>query len=92
MRAAQKPGPGPANLFRGADSTINRIATFVKILKTTAAPTIAFWPWKFSAAMPVTPLSRGGVAADADAIIIPEIPCDFDVLYAHMKQAIFNAS
>src|SRR5208283_743127 len=33
---------------------------------------------------------RGGVAADADAIIIPEIPCDFDVLYKHMKERYFS--
>jgi len=33
---------------------------------------------------------RGGIAADADAIIIPEIPCDFDVLYAHMKERYFT--
>ncbi len=33
---------------------------------------------------------RGGVAADADAIIIPEIPCDFDILYSHMKERYFS--
>ena len=27
---------------------------------------------------------RGGIAAEADAILIPEIPVDFDVLYEHM--------
>ena len=32
---------------------------------------------------------RGGIAADADAIIIPEIPCDFDILYQHMKTRYF---
>lgn len=30
---------------------------------------------------------RGGVAADADAILIPEVPVDFDVLYKHVKDA-----
>jgi len=29
---------------------------------------------------------RAGVAADADAILIPEVPVDFDELYAHCKQ------
>jgi len=28
---------------------------------------------------------RAGVAADADAVLIPEIPTDFDVLYEHCK-------
>jgi 6-phosphofructokinase 1 len=29
---------------------------------------------------------RGGLAADADCILIPEVPADFDVVYAHMKK------
>jgi 6-phosphofructokinase 1 len=29
---------------------------------------------------------RGGVAADADCILIPEIRVDFDVVYEHLKQ------
>ena len=28
---------------------------------------------------------RGGVAADADCILIPEIPVDFDFVYKHLK-------
>ena len=29
---------------------------------------------------------RGGVGADADCILIPEIPVDFDEVYEHMKR------
>ncbi|MBQ4430811.1 MAG: 6-phosphofructokinase, partial [Synergistaceae bacterium] len=28
---------------------------------------------------------RGGIAADADCILIPEVPVDFDAVYAHLK-------
>ena len=33
---------------------------------------------------------RAGIAAEADAILIPEIPTDFDVLYAHCKERYFH--
>jgi 6-phosphofructokinase 1 len=33
---------------------------------------------------------RAGIASDADAILIPEIPSDFDVLYAHCKERYFH--
>ncbi len=33
---------------------------------------------------------RGGVAADADAVLIPEIPTDFDVVYKHCKERYFS--
>jgi 6-phosphofructokinase 1 len=29
---------------------------------------------------------RGGIGGDADCILIPEIPVDFDVVYEHMKK------
>ncbi len=33
---------------------------------------------------------RGGVGAEVDCILIPEIPVDFDVVYAHMKTTYFG--
>ncbi|TXH60987.1 MAG: 6-phosphofructokinase, partial [Thiothrix sp.] len=33
---------------------------------------------------------RGGIGAEADAILIPEISVDFDLLYQHMKQRYFE--
>jgi 6-phosphofructokinase 1 len=33
---------------------------------------------------------RGGVGAEADCILIPEIPVDFEVVYEHMKMTYFG--
>ncbi|MEW6381830.1 MAG: 6-phosphofructokinase [bacterium] len=68
----------------GGDSTINRISRFVQDLKTTGRThnrvvvTEVFGRYAGHTAF------RGGVAAEADAILIPEIPVDFDILYQHM--------
>jgi len=68
----------------GGDSTINRISRFIHELKTTGRThnrvvvTEVFGRYAGHTAF------RGGVAAEADAILIPEIPVDFDLLYEHM--------
>lgn len=68
----------------GGDSTINRITQFIQELKTTGRThnriivTEVFGRYAGHTAF------RGGVAAEADAILIPEIPVDFDILYRHM--------
>ncbi len=74
----------------GADSTINRIATFIEDLKTTARTHNRVLAMEVFGRYAGHTAFRGGVAADADAIIIPEIPCDFDILYQHMKQRYFK--
>ncbi len=74
----------------GADSTINRIATFVEDLKTTARTHNRILAMEVFGRYAGHTAFRGGVAADADAIIIPEIPCDFDILYTHVKQRYFK--
>lgn len=74
----------------GADSTINRIATFVEELKTTARTHNRILALEVFGRYAGHTAFRGGIAADADAIIIPEIPCDFDILYQHMKQRYFK--
>jgi 6-phosphofructokinase 1 len=33
---------------------------------------------------------RGGVGAEADCVLIPEIPVNFDIVYQHMKNTYFN--
>ncbi len=70
----------------GGDSTINRIASFVEDLKTTAYTHNRIMVMEVFGRYAGHTAFRGGVAADADAILIPEIPVDFDVLYAHAKQ------
>jgi 6-phosphofructokinase 1 len=70
----------------GGDSAINRISSFVKDLKTTGLThnrvivLEAFGRYAGHTAF------RGGIGGDADCILIPEIPVDFDVVYEHMKK------
>lgn len=74
----------------GADSTINRIAGFLQDLKTTAHTHNRIMVMEVFGRYAGHTAFRGGVAADVDAILIPEIPCDLDILYAHMKQRYFK--
>lgn len=74
----------------GADSSINRIAAFIEDLKTTATTHRRILVLEVFGRYVGHTAFRGGVAADADAILIPEIPCDFDILYAHMKARYFS--
>jgi 6-phosphofructokinase 1 len=70
----------------GGDSAINRISEMVKDLKTTGTThnrvivLEAFGRYAGHTAF------RGGIGGDADCILIPEIPADFDVVYEHMKE------
>jgi 6-phosphofructokinase 1 len=74
----------------GADSTINRIAAFLEDLKTTAYTHNRVIVLEVFGRYAGHTAFRGGVAAEADAVIIPEVPADFDVLYQHMKQRYFH--
>jgi len=74
----------------GADSTINRIAAFIEDLKTTAITHRRILTLEVFGRYVGHTAFRGGIAAEADAIIIPEIPCDFDILYNHMKERYFS--
>ena len=73
----------------GADSSINRIATFIEDLKTTATTHRRILVLEVFGRYVGHTAFRGGVAADADAIIIPEIPCDFDILYSTYERTLF---
>ncbi|MFA6322115.1 MAG: 6-phosphofructokinase [Candidatus Buchananbacteria bacterium] len=74
----------------GADSTINRIARFLADLKTTARThNRCFVVEVFGRNAGHTAL-RGGIAGDADCILIPEIPVDFGLVYADMKRKLFR--
>jgi len=70
----------------GGDSAINRISEMIKDLKTTGVThnrvivLEAFGRYAGHTAF------RGGIGGDADCILIPEIPVDFDVVYEHMKK------
>jgi 6-phosphofructokinase 1 len=70
----------------GGDSAINRISQMIRDLKTTGVThnrvivLEAFGRYAGHTAF------RGGVGGDADCILIPEIPVDFDIVYEHMKK------
>ncbi len=70
----------------GADSAINRIAKFVEDLKTTGQTHNRIMVVEVFGRYAGHTAFRGGIGADADCILIPEIPVDFDVVYKHMKE------
>ena len=74
----------------GFDSTVNRIAAFAEDLKTTARTHNRILVLEVFGRYAGHTALRAGVAADVDAILIPEIPADFDVLYAHCKEKYFH--
>lgn len=73
----------------GADSTISRIATFAEDLKTTASTHNRVLVMEVFGRYAGHTAFRGGVAADADAVLIPEVPVDFDALYDDVKKKYF---
>lgn len=74
----------------GGDSAVNRIARLVQDAKTTGVThnrimiTEVFGRYAGHTAL------RGGVAADADCILLPEVPADLDVVYRHAKERLFR--
>ena len=70
----------------GGDSAINRISEMVSDLKTTGQThnrvivLEAFGRYAGHTAF------RGGIGGDADCVLIPEIPVNFDIVYEHMKK------
>ena len=70
----------------GGDSTINRISFFVSELKTTGRTHNRIMIVEVFGRYAGHTAFRGGVAGEADAILIPEIPVDFDELYRHCKK------
>ncbi len=70
----------------GGDSTINRIAVFADELKTTGKTHNRVIVLEVFGRYAGHTALRGGIAGDVDAILIPEIPVDFDILYDHVKE------
>lgn len=70
----------------GGDSTINRIAGFINDLKTTAYTHNRIVALEVFGRYAGHTAFRGGICGDADAVLIPEIPVDFNILYAHVKK------
>ena len=70
----------------GGASTINRIAEFAEDLKTTGRTHNRVIVMEVFGRYAGHTAFRGGIASDADAILIPEIPVDFGMLYEHVKK------
>jgi len=70
----------------GGDSTINRISVFAEDLKTTGRTHNRIIVLEVFGRYAGHTAFRGGIGADADAILIPEIPVDFDILYSDIKK------
>ena len=70
----------------GGDSAINRIAVFARELKTTGMSHNRIVVIETFGRYAGHTAFRGGIGAEVDAILIPEIPVDFDIVYEHMKK------
>jgi len=73
----------------GGDSAINRISIFARDLKTTGMSHNRILVIEVFGRYVGHTAFRGGIGAEADAILIPEVPVDFDILYEHMKTTYF---
>ena len=69
----------------GADSAINRIARFVEELRTTGQTHNRIMVVEVFGRYAGHTAFRGGIGADADCILLPEIPVDCDIVYQHLK-------
>jgi 6-phosphofructokinase 1 len=74
----------------GGDSSINRIAVFARELKTTGLSHNRILAIEVFGRYVGHTALHGGIGAEADCILIPEIPVDFDVVYAHMMTTYCN--
>ncbi len=70
----------------GGDSTIFRISQFLNDLRTTAITHNRVVIMEVFGRYAGHTAFRGGIGADADCILIPEIDVDYKIVYEHFKQ------
>jgi 6-phosphofructokinase len=70
----------------GGDSAINRIAQFASDIQTTGVTHNRVMVLEVFGRYAGHTALRGGIGADADCILIPEIPVDFKVVYEDLKK------
>lgn len=70
----------------GGDSTVNKIAALLDDLKTTGRTHNRIMVTEVFGRYAGHTAFRGGIAADADCILIPEVPVDFNAVYKHVKE------
>lgn len=73
----------------GGDSTVERIAVFTRDIKTTGLSHNRVLVMEVFGRYVGHTALRGGVGAEADCILIPEVPVDFDEVYEHLKKRFF---
>ena len=73
----------------GGDSAINRISIFTRDIKTTGMSHNRVIVMEVFGRYVGHTALRGGIGAEADCILLPEIPVDFDIVYEHMKATFF---
>ncbi len=74
----------------GGDSAINRIAVMTRDLKTTGMSHNRVMVIEVFGRYVGHTAFRGGIGAEADCILLPEIPVDFDAVYEHIKATYFG--
>jgi len=74
----------------GGDSTINRIQRFTSELRTTGLTHNRALVIEVFGRYAGHTAFRGGIGADADCILIPEIPVDYEIVYNHFKTTYMN--
>ncbi|MBM2816387.1 MAG: 6-phosphofructokinase [Ignavibacteria bacterium] len=74
----------------GGDSTINRISHFTRDLRTTGLSHNRALVIEVFGRYAGHTAFRGGLGADADCILIPEIPVDYEIVYEHFKETYMN--
>ena len=70
----------------GGDSSINRMAKYIEEIKTTGRTHNRIMIIEVFGRYTGHSAFRGGVAGEADCILIPEIDVDFDEVYKHLKR------
>lgn len=70
----------------GGDSSINRIANYIDEVKTTGRSHNRVMILEVFGRYAGHTTFRGGIAGEADCILIPEVAVDFDVVYEHLKK------
>ena len=74
----------------GGDSTINRISKFTSDLRTTGITHNRALIIEVFGRYAGHTAFRGGIGADADCILIPEVYVDYEIVYRHFKKRYLN--
>lgn len=74
----------------GGDSSVNRIANYIEEIKTTGRTHNRIMILEVFGRYVGHTTFRGGVAGDADCILIPEIPVDFEIVYQHCRKTLMR--